>query len=102
MKWNPKHGWPGLALGRALLTAQRFAADLGNRAEPDWWLTPRPMIQTRLRETDAGTDVAAYVASLKAAGANVVLFNVGGSGRIIPSRKATASRRTSRNGRPTK
>ena len=36
------------------------------------------MIQTNLREIDAGMDVEAYVASLKAAGANVVLFNVGG------------------------
>jgi len=81
MKWNPKHGWFVLAMGMALLTAQLFAADLAdlvNRAEPDWWLTPRRMIQTNLREIDAGMDVKAYVASLKAAGANVVLFNVGG------------------------
>ncbi|MBM4023972.1 MAG: hypothetical protein FJ280_00975 [Planctomycetes bacterium] len=81
MKWNLKHGWFVLAMGMGLLTAQLFAADLAdlvNRAEPDWWLTPRRMIQTNLREIDAGMDVKAYVASLKAAGANVVLFNVGG------------------------
>jgi hypothetical protein len=61
------------------MTSLLFAADLVNRAEPDWWLTPRRMIQTNLREIDAGMDVEAYVASLKAAGANVVLFNVGGT-----------------------
>ena len=60
------------------VTSSLSAADLVNRAEPDWWLTPRRMIQTNLREIDAGMDVEAYVASLKAAGANVVLFNVGG------------------------
>jgi hypothetical protein len=78
MKRNLKWGWPALALALLLPTASLIAADLVNRAEPDWWLTPRRMIQTNLREIDAGMDVAAYVASLKAAGANVVLFNVGG------------------------
>jgi hypothetical protein len=78
MKRNPQFGWPGLALGLALLTASIFAADEVDRAEPGWWLTPRRMIQTNLREIDAAMDVEAYVASLKAAGANVVLFNVGG------------------------
>jgi hypothetical protein len=78
MKRNLKIGWPALALGLALLTCSLFAADLVNHDEPGWWLTPRRMIQTNLREIDAGMDVAAYVASLKAAGANVVLFNVGG------------------------
>jgi hypothetical protein len=78
MRRNPKCRWPVVALGLVLLTPSLFAADLVNRAEPDWWLTPCRMIQTNLREIDAGMDVAAYVASLKAAGANVVLFNVGG------------------------
>jgi len=75
---NPNLGWPGLALGLAFVTSSTLAADWVNRAEPGWWLTPRRMIQTNLREIDAGMDVEAYVASLKAAGANVVLFNVGG------------------------
>jgi len=78
MSRNPNLGWLGLALGLALLTASLVGADQMNRAEPGWWLTPRRMIQTNLREIDAGMDVEAYVASLKAAGANVVLFNVGG------------------------
>jgi hypothetical protein len=46
--------------------------------EPDWWMTPRRMIQTNLREIDAGMDLDAYVAALSDSGANVVLFNVGG------------------------
>jgi hypothetical protein len=78
MRRYPKCGLAVLALGLALLTSSPSAADLVNRAEPDWWLTPRRMIQTNLREIDAGMDVEAYVASLKTAGANVVLFNVGG------------------------
>jgi hypothetical protein len=53
MKRNQKCGWSVLALGLALLTSSVFAADLVNRAEPDWWLTPRRMIQTNLREIDA-------------------------------------------------
>ena len=67
MRRYPKFGCPALALGLALLTSSLFAADLVNRAEPGWWLTPRRMIQTNLREIDAGMDVEAYVASLKAA-----------------------------------
>jgi hypothetical protein len=55
-------------MGLVWLTSSIFAADLVNRAEPDRWLTPRRMIQTDLREIDAGMDVEAYVASLKAAG----------------------------------
>jgi hypothetical protein len=78
MRLDPRIGWHVLTLGLALLTAPMFAADMVHRGEPDWWLTPRRMIQTNLREIDAGMDVEAYVASLKAAGANVVLFNVGG------------------------
>lgn len=45
---------------------------------PGWWLSPQRMIQTNLREIDASMDLAAYVAALRDAGANVVLFNVGG------------------------
>jgi hypothetical protein len=78
MKRHTQTGWPALTLGLALLTSLLSAADPVNRAEPDWWLTPRRMIQTNLREIDAAMDVEAYVTSLKAAGANVVLFNVGG------------------------
>jgi len=78
MKRNSRFGSFVLALGMALLTSSLFAAEPVNRVEPDWWLTPRRMIQTNLREIDAAMDVAAYVASLKEAGANVVLLNVGG------------------------
>lgn len=44
-----------------------------------WWLSkPRRMVQTNLREIDASLEPDAFVASLKAFDANVVLFNVGG------------------------
>jgi hypothetical protein len=78
MKRNPKCGWFILALGLVSLAPSLSTAEPVNRSEPDWWLTPRRMIQTNLREIDAGMDVEAYVASLKTAGANVVLFSVGG------------------------
>lgn len=77
MKRSPKQRLLGLAL--ALLTnASLHAANPIDRSDSDWWLTPQRMIQTNLREIDADMDIEAYVASLKAAGANVVLFNVGG------------------------
>ena len=50
MKRNQPFGRPVLALGLALPTSSLSAADLVNRVEPDWWLTPRRMIQTNLRE----------------------------------------------------
>lgn len=44
-----------------------------------WWnRTPIRLIQTNLRETDALMDVDAYVQSMVAASANVVMLNVGG------------------------
>ena len=47
-------------------------------ADVAWWMTPRRMIQTNLREIDARMDSDAYVESLTDCRANVVLFNVGG------------------------
>jgi hypothetical protein len=46
--------------------------------EAAWWMTPRRMIQTNLREIDARMDLDAYVAALADCKADVVLFNVGG------------------------
>jgi len=43
-----------------------------------WWFQPQRMLQTNLREIDATMDVDQYVRDVKAFGANVVLFNVGG------------------------
>lgn len=65
------------ALGIALFAGSLLAADTVERSEADWWLTPRRMIQTNLREIDASMDLDDYVAALDAR-ANVVLFNVGG------------------------
>jgi hypothetical protein len=50
-----------------------------------WWMTPRRMIQTNLREIDARMDLDAHVAALRDVGANVVLFNVGGIVANYPS-----------------
>ena len=65
-----------------LCTALVLAALVGEAAtpppQPGWWLTPQRMIQTNLREIDARMKLDAYVASLVAARANVVLYNVGG------------------------
>jgi hypothetical protein len=58
---------------------------LGAPAEGPWWMTPRRMIQTNLREIDAGMDLDAYVAALRDVRANVVLFNVGGIVANYPS-----------------
>jgi len=46
--------------------------------EPGWWLTPQRLLQTNLREIDATMDIDQYVREVKAFGANIVLFNVGG------------------------
>lgn len=43
-----------------------------------WWLQPQRMVQTNLREIDAGMDVDRYVQEIKDFRATVVLFNVGG------------------------
>lgn len=43
-----------------------------------WWLQPQRMVQTNLREIDAGMDVERYVQEIKEFRATVVLFNVGG------------------------
>jgi hypothetical protein len=54
--------------------SQVWAAEI----DTDWWMTPQRMIQTNLREIDAGMDLDAYVAALSDYRVNVVLFNVGG------------------------
>lgn len=52
---------------------------LGSSVEqPPWWLDQHRMIQTNLREIDATMDLTGYADELKASGADVVLFNVGG------------------------
>ena len=51
-----------------------------------WWLAkPYRMIQTNLREIDAGLDVDEYFSQLRSFHAEVVLFNVGGIVAHYPS-----------------
>ncbi|UCD52881.1 MAG: family 10 glycosylhydrolase, partial [Phycisphaerales bacterium] len=61
----------GMTLGVQVLTAD------ATETKP-WWLRPQRMLQTNLREIDATMDLDRYVREVKAFGANVVLFNVGG------------------------
>ncbi len=51
----------------------------GAEGKKAWWLQkPMRMVQTNLREIDAGLDIDRYVEEIKKSHANVVLFNVGG------------------------
>ena len=43
-----------------------------------WWLIPRRMVQTNLREIDATMDLDRYVQEVQDSESSVVLFNVGG------------------------
>ncbi len=54
-----------------------FAAG-NDQDDPNWWLKPHRLLQTNLREIDATMDTDQYVREVKAFGANIVLFNVGG------------------------
>ena len=65
-----------LAVCTCLADGQSPSRAAENRS--DWWMTPRRMIQTNLREIDARMDLEAYVAALVDCRAEVVLFNVGG------------------------
>ncbi len=52
-----------------------------------WWLKkPMRMVQTNLREIDAGLDVDKYIESIREFCADVVLFNVGGIVANYPSK----------------
>ncbi len=62
----------------ATLLLEPVAWAAPNTDAPPWWLTPQRMIQTNLREIDATMDIDQYLLDIKAFGANVVLFNVGG------------------------
>lgn len=57
-----------------------FAIGVTAAEAPDspWWLRQHRMLQTNLREIDATMDIDHYVRDVKAFGADVVLFNVGG------------------------
>jgi len=62
----------------AFCHAQLPAIDPG-RYDDSWWnRAPYRLVQTNLREIDAGMDTDAYVQSMVDASANVVLLNVGG------------------------
>ncbi|MFZ5830468.1 MAG: hypothetical protein ACOY3P_10285 [Planctomycetota bacterium] len=72
-----KTGHPILAAALAALLLPLPASAADEEARP-WWLDTQRLVQTNLREIDATMDVDQYVREVKAFGANVVLFNVGG------------------------
>lgn len=47
-------------------------------SDDEWWLRPRRMIQTNLREIDAMMDIDRYMRDVKDFKVDVILFNVGG------------------------
>lgn len=78
MKWTTSFCLVLLAVCRLNAYAQAPLLDPG-RYDTTWWnRAPFRLIQTNLRETDATMDVDAYVQSMTAASASVVLLNVGG------------------------
>jgi len=69
--------------GNSLLAQQAATVNLDainpGRYDTTWWnRAPYRLVQTNLRETDAGMDVDAYVQSMADASASIVLINVGG------------------------
>jgi hypothetical protein len=82
----------GRQLGIAWITGLLLGAPGWSASDadaPPWWLTPQRMIQTNLREIDATMDIDRYVRDIKAFGANVVLFNVGGIVANYPTKHPT-------------
>jgi len=56
-------------------------------AQPSWWMDrPVRLIQTNLRETDAGLDAARLARQLEDFGANALLFGMGGIVAYYPTR----------------
>lgn len=55
-------------------------------AEKAWWQRPYRMIQTNLRQPDANYDQRRLAQEVKALGANVLLYNVGGIYAFYPTR----------------
>jgi len=59
--------------------------DQARDAEPAWWRKPYRIIQTNLREIDAGLDPQRLVDGVVGMHANVLLFNVGGIVAFYPT-----------------
>ena len=55
---------------------------------PKWWEQPYRIVQTNLRLTDAGLDVAALAAEVREFGATALTFNVGGIFAFYPTKLA--------------
>lgn len=68
------------------LTGQQTRSDVSTRPETAaWWTRPFEMLQTNLREIDAGLDVEATLDYIQQHGANTWLVNAGGILAFHPS-----------------
>ena len=67
-----------LTFALALIVNESSSVQAKTTDSNAWWLTPHRLLQTNLREIDATMDRNKYVREVKAFGANIVLFNVGG------------------------
>jgi len=83
-----QHAFPILLAAAISCLVGLESSSRAAEADAPWWMTPRRMIQTNLREIDARVDLDAYVKSLADCRANVVLFNVGGIVAKGPHRAA--------------
>lgn len=69
------------------LSSVILVAALPAGAQPPWWMRePVRLIQTNLRETDAGLDAARLADQLADFGANTLLFGMGGIVAYYPTR----------------
>lgn len=68
-----------------LMGMESFAQQAKSADANSWWLTPHRLLQTNLREIDATMDTDQYVREVKEFGANIVLFNVGGTVANYPT-----------------
>ena len=72
------HSLQGISLvllaGAITCSAGHLSDSRAAEADAAWWMMPRRMIQTNLREIDARMDLDAYVESLADCRANVVLL----------------------------
>ena len=66
---------------------QELAKPVGNEAGPKpWWQRPYRMIQTNLRQPDALYDQRRLAREVKAFGADVLLYNIGGIYAFYPTK----------------
>ncbi len=72
---------------KGLLAILVAAAALACAAQPRWWMDePVRLVQTNLRETDAGLDASRLVGQVSELGGNALLFGMGGITAYYPTK----------------